>query len=500
MSNTLFGFLLKGGSFFTIAFPGAVTTQATHINDNGDIVGFYQDTSGRLHGFRATMAPPVITSPATATATQGQLFVYQVTATGTPTNYTATPLPPGLTFDSVSGILGGTPTNPGTTQIQLTASNSGGTGMATLTLTVQPAPSSGPIVMSGTSITGRTGVPFSFEVFTTGGSPSARLSATGLPPGLSVDPVTGIISGTPTADGSSGVTLTVTDGAVTTISTLQLTFTSDPAIPVIISPREATLAAGQFFTYTIMAPSSNQSGTTFTLIGNLPLGLVFDAATGTISGTYNPQFQNGGALLGNVQLIAQNSSGTATSPLAFFQQVSSTAKNISTRLAVGTSDNVLIGGIIIQGNAPKKVIIRAIGPSLTAFGVPGALQDPTLELHDVSGALIAKNDDWQTTEIYGVITADQSAAIQASGLAPTDNRESAMIVTLAQNNGDPASLTGHYTAIISGKGGTTGNALVEAYDLGTASLDVSSNAQLANISTRGLVQTGDDIMIGGFIV
>ncbi|PYL85386.1 MAG: hypothetical protein DMF17_08700, partial [Verrucomicrobia bacterium] len=181
-----------------------------------------------------------------------------------------------------------------------------------------------------------------------------------------------------------------------------------------------------------------------------------------------------------------------TSTLNFFQQVSSTAKNISTRLAVGTGDNVLIGGIIIQGNAPKKVIIRAIGPELTQYGVPGALQDPTLELHDGSGALIGQNDNWGTTILGGVITSDQVAEIQASGLAPGDSHESAIIATLQPGN---------YTAIIRGEpDGTTGVALVEVYDLGTASLDVSSNAQLGNISTRGLVQTGDNVMIGGFIV
>src|SRR4029077_928271 len=133
-------------------------------------------------------------------------------------------------------------------------------------------------------------------VFTTGGSPTARLSATGLPPGLSVDPTTGVISGTPTVDGSFGVTLTVRDGAVTTISTLELTFTSDPAIPVITSPRETAITPGRFFTYRIVAPSSDHSRTTFSLIGNLPPGLGFNAATGTISGIFNPPYQNGGAL------------------------------------------------------------------------------------------------------------------------------------------------------------------------------------------------------------
>ena len=432
-----------------------------------------------------TTTPPVITSPTTATTTQGLLFVYQIIATNTPTSYTATPLPAGMSFDSVTGILGGRPTSPGTTRIHLTATNSFGTGMKTLTLTVRPFPSSGPVIASGTSVTARTGQPFSFEVFTTGGSPTARLSATGLPPGLSADPATGVISGTPTRDGSFGVTLTVRDGAVTTTSTLELTFTSDPAIPVITSPRESSLVAGQPFFYRIVAPSSDHSGTTFSLIGTLPLGLRFHPRTGTISGTFNPGDQNGGALAGNVQFNACNSHGCGTDPHSFFQGVPATAKNISTRLAVGTNDNVLIGGFIVTGNASKQVIVRAIGPELGAppYNIPNALADPTLELHDHTGAVIASNDNW--------MNAPNKQEIINSGHAPSNDLESAILTTLAPGN---------YTAIIRGKNGTTGNALVEVDDLGTASLDVSSNAQLGNISTRGLVQTGDNVMIGGFIL
>ena len=100
-------------------------------------------------------------------------------------------------------------------------------------------------------------------------------------------------------------------------------------------------------------------------------------------------------MLGNVQLFAGNSSGTATNPLSFFQSVPSAAVNVSTRLAVGTSDiDWLIGGFIVTGNAPKKVIVRAIGASLTALGVSNALQDLTLDLHDHTGAMIASNDNW----------------------------------------------------------------------------------------------------------
>src|SRR4029077_9337580 len=99
-------------------------------------------------------------------------------------------------------------------------------------------------------------------------------------------------------------------------------------------------------------------------------------------------------LLRNVQTGTHNSSGSGTNPLSFFEAVTATAKNISTRLAVGTSDNVLIGGFIVTRNPPKKVIVRAIGPSLTQYHVPNVFQDPTLELHDHTGAVIASNDNW----------------------------------------------------------------------------------------------------------
>ena len=121
-----------------------------------------------------------------------------------------------------------------------------------------------------------------------------------------------------------------------------------------------------------------------------------------------------------------------------------------------TGDNVMIGGFIVQGTQPKRVIIRAIGPELSQYGVPDPLQDPTLELHDGTGALIGRNDDWQTTIIGGVITHDQVQEIQDSGYAPGDGRESAIIADL------PA---GNYTAIVRGVNSTTGVALVEVYDL-----------------------------------
>jgi hypothetical protein len=156
------------------------------------------------------------------------------------------------------------------------------------------------------------------------------------------------------------------------------------------------------------------------------------------------------------------------------------ALNVATRLPVGTGQNVLIGGFITVGPTPKRVIIRAIGPTVA---IAGNLADPTLELHDVTGALIARNDNWRVTQVGGVIPADQAIEIQAA-IPPTNDLESAIVATLSE---------GSYTAIV-GAAGSPGIGLVEVYDL-----DAIQDSTLANISTRGFVKTDPDIMIGGFI-
>ena len=130
--------------------------------------------------------------------------------------------------------------------------------------------------------------------------------------------------------------------------------------------------------------------------------------------------------------------------------------NVSTRAFVQTGENVMIGGFIVQGTGPKRVIIRAIGPELTQYGIADALANPRLELHNGTGALIASNDDWQTTILGGIITSNQVSDIQNSGHAPTAVSESAIIANLQPGN---------YTAIVRGVNNTTGVALVEVYDL-----------------------------------
>jgi hypothetical protein len=155
--------------------------------------------------------------------------------------------------------------------------------------------------------------------------------------------------------------------------------------------------------------------------------------------------------------------------------------NISTRALVGTEDRVCIAGFIIGGDPSKtkRVMIRGLGPSLRAGSVPlpGRLLDPTLELHNSAGALIFSNNDWHSS---------QQAAIQQSGLAPANDKESALIATL---------VPGTYTAILGGANSTTGIALVEVYDL-----DANFDPSLNNISTRADVGAGDGVLIGGLIV
>ena len=130
--------------------------------------------------------------------------------------------------------------------------------------------------------------------------------------------------------------------------------------------------------------------------------------------------------------------------------------NISTRAFVQIGDDVMIGGLIVAGNEQKRIIVRAIGPELTQYGVSSALADPTLELHDGAGHLIASNDNWQTTVLGGIITSNQVRAIQSSGHPLGDGRESAIIADLPPGN---------YTAIVRDVNNTTGVALVEVYDL-----------------------------------
>jgi hypothetical protein len=146
-------------------------------------------------------------------------------------------------------------------------------------------------------------------------------------------------------------------------------------------------------------------------------------------------------------------------------------------MRVGVGNNVGIGGFIITGSVPKQVILRAIGQSLTRYGIVDVLADPVLELHGPGSFATVTNDNWRDT---------QEQAIQDTGIPPTNDLESAIVATL-----NP----GAYTAIVRGKNNTSGVALIEVYDL-----DDVATSRLANLSTRAFVSTGDNIVIAGFLL
>jgi CubicO group peptidase (beta-lactamase class C family) len=207
-------------------------------------------------------------------------------------------------------------------------------------------------------------------------------------------------------------------------------------------------------------------------------GTVNSATVGNLNSGTNYQFRlyeyRKNSTTGNYSLyqLANPASGSRT---AGTSPPPAQLLNISTRSAVESGDNVLIGGFIISGNDSKKVMVRAIGPSLP---VGGRLANPRLELFDSTGTLVKANDNWQD--------AGNRQEMIDSTLAPADDLESAVLLTLAP---------GAYTAVVRGADGGAGVALVELYDL-----DPAAASKLANISTRGSVQTADNVMIAGTIV
>jgi hypothetical protein len=168
--------------------------------------------------------------------------------------------------------------------------------------------------------------------------------------------------------------------------------------------------------------------------------------------------------------------GGDNSDIGAFEAQRAQALNLSTRLRVLTGDHILIAGFIVVGNEPKKILIRGIGPTLANYGVQDPLTDPVLQLFQ-SSTLLAVNDNWKD---------EQQAEIEATGIPPGDQLESAIVRTL-----DP----GNYTAVLFGKADRVGVGLVEVYDLAAA-----SNSTFGNLSTRGFVGTSDNVMIGGFIL
>jgi hypothetical protein len=254
--------------------------------------------------------------------------------------------------------------------------------------------------------------------------------------------------------------------------------------------------AGRFPVYTVAGALNSTPNSTFRIefFGGLHAGvsgsgdggfvLGFTNVTTDASGHASFETTVGNSLELSVFGVTATDSSGNTSEFSPAFPPPTQLLNLSTRTPVGNDENVMIGGFIIVGSDNKTVLLRALGPSLGALGVSGALENPSLELYDGTGGLITYNHDWKDT---------QANEIQATRLAPTHNLEAAILASLPAKPATQGGAT--YTGILNGEGGGTGVGLFEIYDLA-----VAANAKLANISTRGFVGSGDALLIGGFIM
>jgi predicted extracellular nuclease len=312
---------------------------------------------------------------------------------------------------------------------------------------------------------------------------TATATATSTPTATTTATPTVTVTATPTATATATPTATATATPIITPSptptatataTPTATATATPTATPISTPSPtptATATASATPTVTATAtPTATATATPITTPSPTPTATA--TATPAVTATSTP----------TATATATPTTTPSPTPTATATPTATPASqplNLSTRMRVLTGDNIGIGGFIITGSAPKHVLLRALGPSLTQFGVPDALADPVLDLHGPSGFTTITNDNWRDDPA-------QEALILASGIPPTNDFESAIDANLTP---------GAYTGLLSGKNNSSGAGLIELYDLDKAAL-----SKLANISTRAFVSTGDDIVIAGFIL
>jgi PKD repeat protein len=263
------------------------------------------------------VAPPpvIINSVTTASGTVGSPFSYTIAGTNTPTSFSATPLPAGLSVNATTGVISGTPSAAGSTTVTLTATNAGGSDTKTLTITIASA-AQAPVINSPTTASGTVGSAFSYTI--AGTNTPTNFSATPLPAGLSVNATTGVISGTPTAAGSTTVTLTATNAGGNDTKTLTITIASAAQAPSVTSARIALAQIGVPFSYTI---TGNNTPTSFNT-STLPTGLTVNSTTGLISGTPSGNLTTANST--TVTLTATNTGGNGSATLELYIAPAST--------------------------------------------------------------------------------------------------------------------------------------------------------------------------------
>ena len=472
--GTIFKVAVADGSFaklysFEDGVNGRNPSGALVAGPDGNLYGTAERGGANGGGtvFRLVVQP-VITSTLAASNQVGGSFSYQITAARAATSYSASGLPLGLSINTSTGAITGTPQCSGTYSVQISAANAAGTDTKTLTLTVAPppaptltAPAEGARTNAAPVLTGTTQPGSAIRLTITGGISPVVVTTTADSNGNFS------VSSPELAEGAYSVSAVVrfcNDGESSVPSNTR-SFTIDTTPPVI--------TASDVVVYNQNRDGANVSFDVTAIDG---IDGQVTVATDRASGSFFPIGTT------TVTATARDTAGnTATKTFRVTVRATEMA-NISTRVPVGSRDNEAgIGGFIVQGNGLRRIVVRALGPSLNANGaaVPNRLENPTLQLfRGGSDEPIATNDDWETSS--------NASSISAVGLAPNDSRESAILIDLAE---------GEYTAVIRGAGGSAGNALVEVYAVLT-----DAPAFLGNISTRGFVQTGDNVLIGGVIV
>ncbi len=488
----------------TGAITGTPTTAGTTVVTLSATNSVGTDTAFLTLTVAAPGLIPTITSPST-TNTSGKIGVpfvtYLIEATGVPTDYNATNLPPGLSVNRVSGAITGTPTEVGAWFVALTATNARGAGTATLLIVIS---AEGPAIVvptitSAATAAGTPGNDFATYLITATGSPTGY-SASGLPTGLTLNATTGTIAGIPVATGTSVVMIGATNSAGTGTATLTITISTAASSRItnfsaraISGPGDQTLIVGFVVAgnnKNLLVRAIGPTLTTYGIVNALadPMLTVYGGdgvaliANDNWQTAANGQDQSavvtataarvGAFALPNgsrdaaVQITLNNGAHTAsmvrpnsTTGVALTEiydtDNSAAARliNVSARMNVTTGEGTLIAGFYIAGNAPKTVLIRGIGPGLTAYGVTGTLSDPAIAVFSGS-TRVANNDDWgaSTTPV-----AELNAAFAQVGAfaLPAGSKDAALLLTLQP---------GAYTVQVTGAANTTGVALVEVYD------------------------------------
>jgi sugar lactone lactonase YvrE len=521
-SNTITQLSSTGVFQASVALPNGSAPKLLAFDTNGNlyVANYGNNTVSKITPFPAfvaptpaavsaaaptvTTTPPVITSPLTYSSPANQTFSYSIFASNGPTSYNATNVPPGCFINTYTGGITGTPTIAGVYTETISATNAGGTGSATLVVTITPL--SQTITFPAPATMVANAAPFTLAATSSSGLPITYTVLSG-PATVSGNTVTLTgAAGTVTIQASQGGNLAYSAASNASVS-FQVTAVPKPVL-VNLSARSVVtptspMTAGFIISGTtsktlvlrgvgpglssfglgaspllarpqltlmdvngnVLATNAGWGGSTaltsaFATVGAFPLGST--SADSALTATLAP-----GIYTMKLSDAATDAGGLALAELydASVDPTGATQKliNLSSRGQVGTGNTVLVCGFMVSGTTAKTVLIRGVGPSLAPYGLTGLLADPVLNVYDSSGNLVATNNDWGTpvgvnaTQVTATAATLTSTAAQV-GAFPliAGSKDAALIVTLPP---------GAYTAQVSGNGGTTGNGMAEVYEI-----------------------------------